>query len=128
MKRCLLLLAMVACACPNKQTSGPAGTGGSSTGAGPGSGGDPAVLPTTGGSTCEDVKARVEQLYRAEAQVKEPQRVDEAVADNTAMVMTDCKKDPARFVPCLAKAPTVAELEKQCLLPLDEEGTEGERR
>ena len=128
MKRCLLFLAMVACACPNKQASGPTGTVGSGTGAGPGSNGEPAVLPTSGGSSCDDVKGRVEQLYRAEAQAKEPKRVDEAVADNTAMVMADCNKDPARFVPCLAKAPSVAELEKQCLVPLDEEGTEGERR
>jgi hypothetical protein len=71
------------------------------------------------------VRPRVEQLYRAEAQAKEPTRVDDAVADNTHMVMNDCAKDPAKIVPCLAKAATVSELEKDCLIPLDDEGTEG---
>jgi len=75
---------------------------------------------------CEDIRAKVEQLYRAEAQAKEPKRVDEAVADNTAMVMSDCAKAPAKVAACVTAASTVAELEKKCLAPLDEEGTEGE--
>src|SRR5687768_668674 len=92
--------ALVATGCPSK----PAPTGqGSGTATPP---------PTTANAkTCADVKARIEQLYRVEAQNKEPKRVDEAVADNTAMVMTDCAKDPARFVPCIARAPSVADLE-----------------
>lgn len=116
MKRWVLLLALAACACPNKQTAGP-GTGS----AGQGSGSTVATA-----STCDDVKAKVEGLYRAEASVKEPTRVEEAVADNTAMVMNDCGKDPARFVPCIANAPAVATLEQQCLVPLDDEGSEGD--
>ncbi len=111
MKR-VVLLVMVACACPSKkpvqQTTA-------------GSGGAPPVASAT---TCDGVKPRIEQLYRAEAQAKEPKRVDEAVADNTQMVMNDCAKDPAKLVPCLAKATTVSELEKDCLIPLDDEGTE----
>jgi hypothetical protein len=75
-------------------------------------------------TTCDGVKPRVQDLYRAEAQQKEPKRVDEAVADNTQMVMNDCAKDPDKTVPCLAKAGSVAELEKDCLIPLDDEGTE----
>jgi hypothetical protein len=106
-----LLLVLAACACPSKPTAVP------QTGSG-------AVAPT---GACADARANVEQLYRAEAQQKEPKRVDEATADNTRMVMTDCAKDPARVAPCLQKAASVAELEKQCLIPLDEEGTEGER-
>jgi O-acetylhomoserine/O-acetylserine sulfhydrylase-like pyridoxal-dependent enzyme len=70
------------------------------------------------------VKPRVEDLYRTEAQQKEPKRIDEAVADNTQMVMNDCAKDPAKTVPCLASVASVAELEKNCLIPLDDEGTE----
>jgi hypothetical protein len=111
MKRALLLL-LVACACPSKK---PVQGGGSNVVA-------PAVASAT---TCEGVKPRVEQLYRAEAQAKEPKRVEAAVADNTQMVMNDCAKDPAKTVPCLAKAATVSELEKDCLIPLDDEGTEG---
>jgi hypothetical protein len=72
------------------------------------------------------VKPRVEQLYRVEAQSKEPKRVDEAVADNTTMAMNDCAKDPGKLVPCLARVPTAAALEKECLIPLDDEGTEAE--
>ncbi len=111
MKR-LVLLGMVACA--SKQPVHQAGSGS-------------AAPPVATATTCDGVKPRVEQLYRAEAQAKEPKRVEEAVADNTQMVMNDCTKDPAKAVPCLAKAATVSELEKDCLIPLDPEGTEGER-
>ncbi|MBV8762691.1 MAG: hypothetical protein JO257_35730 [Deltaproteobacteria bacterium] len=106
----LSLLLLVACACPAKK---PVQQGGGS-----------AVPSVSTATTCDGVKPRVEQLYRAEAEAKEPKRVDEAVADNTQMVMNDCAKDPAKTVPCLAKAATVSELEKDCLIPLDDEGTE----
>ena len=111
-------LLAVMCACSSTHGTGP-GRGSS----GPGVGSAP---PVENAKTCDDVKARVQQMYRDEAQVKEPKRVEEAVADNTAMVMKDCAKDPAKTVPCLASAGTVAELEKRCLAQLDDEGTEGE--
>jgi hypothetical protein len=114
--RWLILLALGACS----STSGGIATGG------PHRGSNAAPPVTANATRCEDVRPRVETLYRAEAQAKEPTRVDEAVADNTAMVMNDCAKQPAAAVPCLAKAGSVAELELQCLIPLDEEGTEGE--
>ncbi len=117
MKLWLVLFALVACACPSKQAAGPTVGSGSDTGSA-------ATVVTA--ATCDGVRAKIEGLYRAEAQQKEPNRVDEAVADNTKMVMTDCAKDPAKFVPCLAKAQTIGELEKDCIVPLDEEGTEGE--
>lgn len=123
MKRWLVLVAVMACACSAK--TGPTTTGGSQQG----SGGEVAIVtPPSNAKTCDEAKPRVEQMYRAEAQAKEPKRVDEFVSDNTAMVMKDCATDPAKFAPCLAKAPTVAELEKSCLIPLDDEGTEGEAR
>jgi hypothetical protein len=115
MKRWLPVVALSALgACPGKSAAPTTGSQGTVT-----------VAPTSA-RTCDEVRPRVEQLYRAEAQVKEPTRVDEAVADNTAMAMTDCAKDPATAVPCLASVPTVAELEKRCLVPLDDEGTEGD--
>jgi hypothetical protein len=110
-------LVVVVCACSSTHGTGPGGGPGSGLGSAP---------PIANATTCDDVKPRIEQMYRDEAQVKEPKRVDEAVADNTAMVMKDCAKDPARTVRCLAKAPTVAELEKHCLIQLDDEGSEGE--
>jgi len=113
MKRLLLLTALVACACPSKPTTVTAGSAAPVAGVGP-----------SEATTCEDIKPRIAAMYRAEAQQREPKRVEEAVADNTAMVMNDCAKD-AKRVACLAKVPTVAELEKTCLIPLDDEGTEG---
>jgi hypothetical protein len=109
MKR-IALLALVACACPSKSSQGPGS-------------GSAAVT----GNGCDGIRAKVESLYRTEAQQKEPKRVDEAVADNTAMVMTDCAKEPDKVAPCVAKAETIAEIEKSCLIPIDEEGTEGDK-
>jgi hypothetical protein len=84
------------------------------------------VAPVTA-TTCDGIKPRVEAMYRAEAQQREPSRVEEATSDNTTMVMNDCAKDP-KLVACLAKVATIAELEKTCLVPLDDEGTEGEQK
>ena len=71
--------------------------------------------------TCNDVKPRVEDLYRTDPVSK---RGPDFVGDNTAMVMNDCAKRP-ELVACLARVATVADLEHQCLIPIDDEGTEG---
>ena len=114
------LLICGACACPSKQAGGPAGSGGSGSSV-------TATEPVkVDASSCAGVRAKVEALYRAEAQQKEPKRIDDAVADNTAMVMADCAKAPAKIAPCIAGATSVAELEKACLVPVDEEGSEGD--
>jgi hypothetical protein len=76
--------------------------------------------------SCDDIRAKVERLYRAEAEAKEPKRVEEAVADNAAMVLRDCARAPAKVTGCVDKVSSVAELEQRCLAPLDDEGTEGE--
>lgn len=125
MRTLLLLTVVVACACPSKPTNEP--TGGSQQGSAAGSGGGSGRPGVGLANGCDDVKSRVQGLYRAEAQQTEPKRVEEAVADNTAMVMADCAKQPQIAVPCIANAATVAELEKRCLVPIDDEGTEGEK-
>ena len=79
------------------------------------------------GGPCDAVRARVEQLYRDEAKAKEPSRVDEAVADNTAMVMNDCAQAPGKVAACIAAVTTVKDLEARCLAPIDDEGTEGDK-
>jgi hypothetical protein len=109
------IVMLLGCACPAKPatTPPPAGSGSN-------------VAPPVA-TSCDAQKSKVEALYRAEAQAKEPKRVDEATADNTAMVMKDCAKQPDKASACLAKVTTVAELEKECLIPLDPEGTEGEK-
>jgi hypothetical protein len=83
--------------------------------------------PIVASPTCDDMTAKIRSLYTADAQQKEPKRVDEAVADNTSMVLKDCQQDPAKAIPCIQAAQTTADLEKQCLIPLDPEGTEGDR-
>jgi len=103
------LLLLFACACPD---------------------GKPVQNPNPGSNTpvatgCEVMRAKVESLYRTEAQAKDPQRVDEVVADNTTMVMNDCAKDPGKVSACLERVSTVADLEAKCLVQLDDEGTEG---
>ena len=106
-----LLLAVLACGCPGRPVVPGGGSGhGDATGSG-----------------CEALRRKVEQLYRTEVRAREPQRADEAVADNTAMVMTDCAKAPAKVTTCIAAVNTVAELEARCLLPIDDEGTEGDK-
>jgi hypothetical protein len=82
--------------------------------------------PPTTTATCDNVKPRVEAMYRAEGQQREPKRVDEYVSDNTTMIMNDCVTNPAKLAPCLAAAATVAQMEQECVIPLDDEGTEGE--
>lgn len=114
MKAWLVVVALAACA--SSHAPGPARDPSSAGSAAP---------PATGATTCEDVRPRVEQLYRAEAETKQPTRVEEVVADNTTMVMNDCAKDSEVRVPCLARAGSVAELERECLIPLDDEGSEG---
>jgi hypothetical protein len=114
----VLVLGVTAIGCPGKQGSAPSGSGSQGQGTGA-----PIV---TNAKTCDDVRGKLELLYRAEGELREPKRIDEFVADNTAMVLADCAREPARFVPCIARAQSVNEVEKQCVVPLDDDGTEAE--
>lgn len=119
MKRAIAvaLVTVVACACPSKKPAAGAGSGGAGSGSGQ-------VTPPAGG--CEGARAKIEALYRAEAQAREPKRVEEAVADNTAMVMAECAKAPDRVSACIAQAATAKDLEASCMPQLDDEGSEGD--
>lgn len=110
MQRWLILGVLVACS--GKTTPSPTGGSGS---------GSTAVGPAR---SCAELEPRVRELYRADAQAREPKRVDDAVSDNTTMVMNDCAKAPDKVVACVNGIATVAELEARCLQPLDDEGTE----
>lgn len=108
--------------------SGPAGGGGGGSNAGTGK---PVDLPTTPITSCETARPKIEALYQADAEATMPgadkaQKRAELVADNTQMVLNDCAKTTATAVPCLARVTTVADLEAKCLIPLDDEGTEGD--
>jgi hypothetical protein len=107
MTRLWLACALAVVGCGNKRAGG---TGGGT--------GDPA--------DCEGVRAHVERLYRAQAGDAEPAS-DQAVADDVAMVMADCAAQPGRVAPCAGGAATAAELEARCLVPIDDDGSEGER-
>lgn len=104
--------AETACACKGS-SRGPA--------TGPGTGSGSGSLDA---SACDAQLEHVRGLYRAAA---ERAGMNEAeVADNVAMVMTECKAAPAKVVPCLARVTAVAQLESTCLPALDDEGREGQ--
>lgn len=109
------VMALALAACPSKapQTTG-VGSGGTSGSASPDT------------SACDRLHDKVAGLYRTEATTREPERIDQATADNTAMVLGECRLDPGRVAPCVERVTTIAELETQCLARLDDEGTEGE--
>ena len=77
---------------------------------------------------CDAAKKKVGELYRAEATAnkEKPERVEESIADNTAMVMNECRAQPDKVIGCINRVSSANELEKQCLAQLDDEGSEGE--
>ncbi len=83
-----------------------------------GDGGDAAV--------CGGQRAHIEALYRAEAQAGPADRVEEAVRDNTAMVLAECA-ERSEVARCAASAADARALESRCLLPLSDDGTEAAR-
>jgi hypothetical protein len=106
MRRWWLFAILAACACPAKQTGKP----------GAGSGSAVAHTPPPSNVTgCAGARAHVAELYAGNE-------------DNVAMAMADCAKDPAKIAPCMASAASLAALEQTCLIPIDDDGTEGEKR
>lgn len=53
---------------------------------------------------------------------KDKALADDLLAANVTMVMNDCRADPDRVAPCAERAADAAELERSCLIPLDDEG------
>lgn len=108
--RWLMVAALAACACPGKPptttTTTTGGTGSAVTGG--------------EGTPCDRVSAKVQSLYRADA------LSDEAIADNTAMVIAVCNRTPDAVLACIAGVTTVKDLEAKCLPQLDDEGSEAD--
>jgi len=75
---------------------------------------------------CAALASKVEGLYRGASEAPTTdagvQLANELVAANVHMVLKDCRTDPATFVPCLSKAKSTADIESECLIPLDDEG------
>jgi hypothetical protein len=74
---------------------------------------------------CAKIQPQVRALYQKaqgpEAS-KDPALAADLLAANLTMVMNDCQTEPDRVAPCAERAPDAAELERTCLIPLDEEG------
>jgi hypothetical protein len=114
------LLAIGACACKG---------GGGSEGTGPGKPSGPGAV-----KSCDDLRGAIEAIYRREpapapAAGEDPAKAaalaQEILSDNVDMVLADCRRQPDRSVPCIKAAQSVPQLEHDCLVPLDEEGSEG---
>ena len=113
----LAILLWSACGCKSGSKSGD-----DTLGKGHGNGPPPTA------ADCDGQREPVTRLY-AQSYPAPPGESPEAAAlraqelqDNVAMVMADCKKDPARVVPCLQTVVSVKQLEQACLIPLDDEG------
>lgn len=111
----LLALALVAgpssCACNDSKKGGTIAA-------------NPAIdggLPASGSTECEQLKPKIAGIYRAAAKPGD-QGAEQAVADNTAMILRDCQTAPSKFAACIQAAPDVATLERDCVIPLDDEG------
>lgn len=100
----------------------------------PRSGGGDGTPPATTAELdprCNHVRPRVEALYqkaRDPTADKDQALAADLLAANVAMVMNDCRAEPDRVAPCAERAADAAELEKICLIPLDDEGAvDGDR-
>jgi hypothetical protein len=114
MKRMAIAIALLA-ACGGKNHGDGTGTGTSSASA-------------SASADCKAIEPHVRELYHAEATAAASgEDVEEQTTDNVTMVMNDCAAKPDKVAACAGAAKTVAELEKQCLIPLDDEGSEGDR-
>jgi hypothetical protein len=105
-----------ACACNGS------GNGKGTTGKGNGDGN---VKKPPVSAVCDKQRDKVEKLYRGAITETDPKKraaAEAAVPDNVQMIMNDCRTDPKRFGPCLERVTTVADMEKSCIIPLDDEG------
>ena len=74
---------------------------------------------------CAKVQPHVRSLYqkaRDPAAGQDKALADDLLAADVTMVMNDCRADPERVAPCAERAADAAELERTCLIPLDDEG------
>ncbi|HEU5057799.1 MAG TPA: hypothetical protein VFU21_14810 [Kofleriaceae bacterium] len=121
MRSAHLALLLAAAACSQGGSARP--TGDDSGGGGP--------APADLDPRCAKVQPHVRALYqkaRDPSTERDPALADDLLAANVAMVMNDCRADPQRVAPCAERAADAAELERSCLIPLDDEGAvDGDR-
>ncbi len=109
-------VAIAACACKqgNKAPAGPQDS-------------DDAAATSGDTAACDAVRPAVEALYQKElvdpaSDAAKQEVARQAVEDNTDMVMNDCRTAPGRFAPCLKAAVSVQQMERDCVIPLDDAG------
>lgn len=120
----VMLATAAACACKNGSKGGSTGNNNGPIDAGP-------ELPPVDPKVCDESRNHVEALYRAEMpnlDGAKPEVIaleEQVVVDNVDMMLVDCRANARRFAPCLKSAVSVAQMERDCLVPLDDEGREG---
>lgn len=117
-----ILVAMLLSACACKQ-KGPGGTGPNGDGGGTGTGSGKPIDTSGDPAACDGISGKVTGLYQASAE--RTKMTPEEVADNTAMVMAECRGAPDHVVACVQKVTSVVQLETLCIGKLDDEGSEG---
>jgi hypothetical protein len=115
----IVVVAIFAAACACKQKGGTGSGTGTGTGTGSGS-----VVDTSGDpASCDAIADKVKGLYEANAE--RTKMTPEEVADNTAMVLAECRAAPNHVVTCMGRVTSVVQLETLCMPKLDDEGSEG---
>jgi hypothetical protein len=114
MPRALLIAALTLCAagCKGSANSGPTGGTGSGT----------AIA-----GACGEMAETVRALYRTES-TGNPELDADLLDANVHMILTDCSTDPDKYTACIRRASTVDDLERDCLIPIDDEGAVEGRR
>ena len=112
-----ILVAALVAACACKQ-----GGSGDVTGPGTGTGTGGGTVATANPGDCDALAAHVGGLYETGA--VGTKMTAEEIADNTAMVLGECRAAPGTVAGCAKAATSIAQLEA-CLTPLDDEGSEG---
>ena len=122
-------LTLAACSAGGRGGGGGDDPGGGGGGSGGGGGGQ---QPPAADPRCEAIRPRVRSLYeaaqKAAPQKPEPDLAADLLEADVAMVVADCAADPDRVAPCAERAADADELERTCLIPLDDEGAvDGDR-
>src|SRR5688500_1624044 len=120
-------LALAGCSAGGRSDGEGPGAGGGGGGGGGGGEQPPATDPR-----CETIRPRVRSLYeaalKAAPQKPEPELAADLLEADVAMVVADCVASPDRVAPCAERVSDAAELERTCLVPLDDEGAvDGDR-
>lgn len=71
---------------------------------------------------CGELADTVRRLYRGET-TGNPELDADLLEANVQMVLADCSTDPDKYVGCIRRSVSIAALERDCLIPLDDEGT-----